>query len=105
MSETSRLDISTAVRSANLGEGARTERRSRLRNLWRVVRAHLIGDVPITELDLGRRALPSGRPAQPAPQERRAVDETPAERDLTVDEASEDSFPASDPPSSTASRV
>ena len=37
-----------AARVANLGEGARTARLSRLRNLWRVVRAHLIGEVPIT---------------------------------------------------------
>jgi hypothetical protein len=73
--------------------------------VWRVIRAHLIGEVPITKLDLDAHASPSDRTARPAPPERPAVDETPAERDSTVDEASDESFPASDPPSFTASRV
>lgn len=96
---------STAVRTASLGEGQRTARRSRVRNLWRVIRAHLVGEVPITKLDLDLHAAPSDQAAGPAEPERPRVDDTPAERDTAVDEASDDSFPASDPPSSTASRV
>lgn len=104
MTETPNPMGSNAVRSAHLGEGRQTERLSRLRNLWRVVRGHLIGEVPITKLDLDPLALPSDRTARPTVDERPAAG-SPAERDATVDEASDDSFPASDPPSFTASRV
>lgn len=93
-----------AARVANLGEGARTARLSRLRNLWRVVRAHLIGEVPITKLDFDPHEPRSDR-VRPSASERSATDETPIERDSAVDEASDESFPASDPPSFTASRV
>lgn len=108
MHETSYHEHSTAVRSVDLGEGARAERLARLKNLWRVVRAHVIGEVPITNLDLGPRALDLQAP----PRERRpARDASVTDRDTTVDldtavdEASAASFPASDAPAFTASRV
>jgi hypothetical protein len=106
MSENPSPRGSTAGRSANLGEGSRTERLSRLRKLWRVIRAHLIGEVPITKLDLEPNVSPSDRTAPSVPPaERPAAEESHAARDNSVDEASDESFPASDPPSFTASRV
>ena len=112
MQNTSTLAGSSVARSANLGEGTRSERLSRLKNLWRIVRGHLVGDVPITSLDLDpyaqmnhASAPGAGRGATPAPTGRPSPSDAPIEGDATVDEASDDSFPASDPPSFTSSRA
>jgi hypothetical protein len=105
MSENPSPRGSTAGRAATLGGGGRTARLSRLRKLWRVIRAHLIGEVPITKLDLEPNVSPSDRTAPSVPPERPAAEESHAARDNSVDEASDESFPASDPPSFTASRV
>ncbi len=98
---------STAVRFAHLGEGARIERLSRLKRVWRVVRAHLFGEVPIEALDLPGEAErgSASSPALPAEAARARDADAPPTRDAIVDEASDDSFPASDPPSFTATRV
>jgi hypothetical protein len=75
-------DDSSAVRSASLGEGSRIER------AWRVISAHLgFGEVPIEALDLDPFVDPG------------------ITDDAAVDRAADDSFPASDPPSFTASHV
>ncbi len=86
---------SVAVRPAHLGEGAQAARLRELRRIWRAIRAHLAGEVPIEQLDLG-----------PDPGSRQATSHaTVAHDDAAVDRASDDSFPASDPPSFPATRV
>lgn len=78
------------------------ERRSRVAEAWRVAMAHMhLGEIPIEQLDLGdplpedARSQLTGDTAHPGEDVER--DRAPSEAE--IDESSDESFPASDPPS------